>query len=67
MEFTVRINVKAVLKVLTVGALMMGSFFASMHYQEQKSSHTADLTAGDSDPYAAIARPIKAGRYADHP
>jgi hypothetical protein len=64
MEFTVRINVKAVLAVLAVGALTVGSFFAGMGYQERKRGHLAAVTAataGDSDPYAAIATPIKAG------
>jgi hypothetical protein len=64
MEFTVRINVKAVLAVLAVGALTVGSFFAGMGYRERKSGHPGDPTvtsATDPDPYAPIARPIKAG------
>ena len=60
MEFTVRINGKAVLTVVTAGALMVGSFLAGMRYQEHKTEHTATLSATE-DPFAAIARPIKVG------
>jgi hypothetical protein len=42
MEFTVRINVKAVLAVVAIVALAVGSFFAGEHHQALKDSAAPD-------------------------
>lgn len=46
MEFTVRVNVKAVLAVVAVGALCVGSFYAGEWHQAHREQAPIDLTDG---------------------
>jgi hypothetical protein len=56
MRISFDVNVKAVLAVVAVGALCVGSFFAGEYHQAHKPQAITD-----PDPYAAKAEPIKAG------
>jgi hypothetical protein len=63
MRISFEVNVKAVLVVTVVAGLSVGSFYAGMRHQKHKDMRpegTATTTT-DADPFAAIAKPIKAG------
>ena len=62
MQITINIDTKRLLAIAVICMVSVGSFFAGALYETHKAGRrAADVKSTDSDPYAAIAKPIKAG------
>ena len=62
MVITRNITIKAMLAVVAVAVVSVGSFFAGMRYQKHMSTRTEiEVKATDVDPFAAIAEQMTYG------